>query len=550
MPFGPKERVAIESVASDCTSRIRLAALITWTRLITLDRSKLSWLRTNGSSTSVQQMLRVIANATVLVIGASLRLSQLSLRPLHHDEGVNGFFLLVLFREGIYRYNATNYHGPTLYYVALISSSINNLLFHSEGPSVWSIRMVPAVFGLGIVCLACVLRSRLGNLGTTVSAALLAFSPGMVYFSRDFIHEMLLIFFTLWLVVCLTRFYDTQDDKQLLLASIALALMLATKETAVISLAAIMTSAGLAIILAPQSANLMLSRLRGWSRLVLLFLGSAGLFLMCTVLFFSSFFGNFSQGIHEALATYSYWFQTGMTQHKAPWYTYLNWLFREEPVILFSATCGTVIAFFHRRNRFALFAGLWSFTLLFAYSALPYKTPWILVNAVVPMSLSAGYAAEQLWNATFIASGNRWRRLVPLSLIAGALLFTLVQSVQLNFYHYDDDRYVYPYVQTQRGFLDLVQQVEHIAALEGTGHYTAILITAPEYWPLPWYLRDYKNTGYFGRPISTNASIVIASARQIPELAPLLANRYRLIGEHPLRPGVQLILYAANETGK
>jgi len=495
-------------------------------------------------------MLRVIANATVLVIGASLRLSQLSLRPLHHDEGVNGFFLLVLFREGIYRYNATNYHGPTLYYIALISSSINNLLFHSEGPSVWSIRMVPAVFGLGIVCLACVLRSRLGNLGTTVSAALLAFSPGMVYFSRDFIHEMLLIFFTLWLVVCLTRFYDTQDDKQLLLASIALALMLATKETAVISLAAIMTSAGLAIILAPQSANLMLSRLRGWSRLVLLFLGSAGLFLMCTVLFFSSFFGNFSQGIHEALATYSYWFHTGMTQHKAPWYTYLNWLFREEPVILFSATCGTVIAFFHRRNRFALFAGLWSFTLLFAYSALPYKTPWILVNAVVPMSLSAGYAAEQLWNATFIASGNRWRRLVPLSLIAGALLFTLVQSVQLNFYHYDDDRYVYPYVQTQRGFLDLVQQVEHIAALEGTGHYTAILITAPEYWPLPWYLRDYKNTGYFGRPISTNASIVIASARQIPELAPLLANRYRLIGEHPLRPGVQLILYAANETGK
>ena len=172
------------------------------------------------------------------------------------------------------------------------------------------------------------------------------------------------------------------------------------------------------------------------------------------------------------------------------------------------------------------------------------------MNAVVPMSLSAGYAAEQLWNAMFLASGKRWRRLVPLTLIAGALLFTLWQSVQLNFSHYDDDRYVYPYVQTQRGFLDLVQQVQRIAALKGRGHDTAILITAPEYWPLPWYLRDYKNTGYFGRPISTNASIVIASARQIPELAPLLANRYRLIGEHPLRPGVQLLLYAANETGK
>jgi len=410
--------------------------------------------------------------------------------------------------------------------------------------------MVAAVFGLGIVCLACVLRSRLGNLGTTVSTALLAFSPGMVYFSRDFIHEMLLIFFTLWLVVCLTRFYDTQDDKQLLLASLALALMLATKETAVISLAAIMASAGLAIILVPHPTNLTLSRLGGWRRLVLLLVGSAGLFLMCTILFFSSFFGNYSRGLHEAVATYSYWFQTGMTQHKAPWYTYLTWLLRKEPVILFLATCGTVLALFHRRNRLVLFAGLWSFTLLFAYSVLPYKTPWILLNALVPMSLSAGYAAEQISNAPFLSSGKRWRRLVPLSLITGALLFTLVQSVQLNFYHYDDDRYVYPYVQTQRGFLDLVQQVQRIAGLKGRGHDTAILITAPEYWPLPWYLRDYKNTGYFGRPISTNASIVIASARQLPELAPLLAKGYRMIGEYPLRPGVQLILYAANETSK
>jgi len=73
---------------------------------------------------------------------------------------------------------------------------------------------------------------------------------------------------------------------------------------------------------------------------------------------------------------------------------------------------------------------------------------------------------------------------------------------------------------------------------------------APEYWPLPWYLRNYKNTGYFGKPMSTNASIVIASVRQVPELAPLLADRYRLIGTYPMRSGVQLVLYAANGTGK
>src|SRR6476661_11220079 len=63
------------------------------------------------------------AAATVLAIGAMLRIFHLGLKPLHADEGVNGLFLLDLFREGVYRYNPANYHGPSLYYFALISSS-------------------------------------------------------------------------------------------------------------------------------------------------------------------------------------------------------------------------------------------------------------------------------------------------------------------------------------------------------------------------------------------------------------------------------------------
>lgn len=485
----------------------------------------------------------ILGVVTVLVTAAWVRLYALTLKPLHHDEGVNGLFLLKLFREGIYRYDAANYHGPTLYYCALITSSINNLLFGGEGTSTFAIRIVPVLFGVGIVYLTSGLRSRLGNVGAMFAAGLLALSSGMVYFSRDFIHEIPLVFFTLWLVVCLTRFYDTQQPKELLLASIALALMFATKETAVISLTSIIASAGLAKIFIRQP-NLTLAQLGGRRRLILLLVGCCGLFLASTILFFSSFFSNYAQGMHEAVATYSYWFRTGMTQHKAPWYTYLDWLLREEAVIFFSSTCGTVLALFQRRNRFALFSGLWSFTLLFAYSVLPYKTPWILVNVLVPMALSAGHAAQQLWNATLPVPGKMVRRAV-VGLIAGTLLFTLYQSVQLNLYHYDDGQYVYPYVQTRREFLDLVQQVNQAADLNGTGNDTSVAIMAPEYWPLPWYLRDYKNTGYFGKAMQTNAAIVIASVRQLPELVPLLADRYRLIGTYPLRPGVQLVVYVA-----
>ena len=38
----------------------------------------------------------------ILIVGAFLRLYNLSLVPLHHDEGVNGNFLVTLVREGKY----------------------------------------------------------------------------------------------------------------------------------------------------------------------------------------------------------------------------------------------------------------------------------------------------------------------------------------------------------------------------------------------------------------------------------------------------------------
>jgi predicted membrane-bound mannosyltransferase len=90
------------------------------------------------------------AAVSMLSIGAMLRIFRLGLKPLHADEGVNGLFLLDLFREGIYRYNPANYLGPRLYYSVLISSSLNHLLSGSEDPTTLAIRMVPVAFGIAL----------------------------------------------------------------------------------------------------------------------------------------------------------------------------------------------------------------------------------------------------------------------------------------------------------------------------------------------------------------------------------------------------------------
>src|SRR5471032_3075298 len=67
-------------------------------------------------------------SVAILAVAALLRLIYLTQKPLHHDEGVNGLFLVNLFRTGYYHYDPSNYHGPSLYYLALVPTAINNLL--------------------------------------------------------------------------------------------------------------------------------------------------------------------------------------------------------------------------------------------------------------------------------------------------------------------------------------------------------------------------------------------------------------------------------------
>ena len=54
------------------------------------------------------------------------------------------------------------------------------------------------------------------------------------------------------------------------------------------------------------------------------------------------------------------------------------------------------MALVQRRNRLAVFAGVWALVLLAAYSVIPYKTPWVLLNMIVPMSIVGGAGVQIL----------------------------------------------------------------------------------------------------------------------------------------------------------
>jgi uncharacterized protein (TIGR03663 family) len=587
-----------------------------------------------------------IAYASVMLVAALVRFYQLELRPMHHDEGVNGFFLNNLIRTGIFRYDPTNYHGPTLYYFTLpLATAAERMQMYGT----WTVRLLPLIFGLATVWLALGLRRYIGRVGALAAGALLALSPGVVFFSRYFIHEMMFVFFTFGIVVAALRFYEHDDAPRarpaegglaglgvvaaslalvaatrwaayvpvdltyplalilagagalfvllwrydgersiyLILASVSAALLFATKETAFISAGVLLIAWAMAwgytSLAARQGwfgaraaaasskrarakrsgkgggtaraergeARGLVSRLGGWPRILILLAAALGLFLFVNILFYSSFFTN-PRGVWDSVEAYKVWKKTGESGfHGYGWQKYLQWLvldrtktprgwkweFGEEPALFLLACVGALLALRETRRRFPLFAALWGFGLLAAYSLIKYKTPWLVLSMLVPFAITGGYAIDWLYR-----QGSRALALVVLGL---ALLVAAYQTVQLNYVHYDDDRYVYVYAHTNREYLDMLREIDRIAEGTGAKYDTQINVAAPEYWPMPWYLRDYKHVGYQPR-ITQRATeaIIIASTTQSAEMQAVNGADYQLVGTYRMRPGVTLNLYA------
>lgn len=356
----------------------------------------------------------------ILLIAAALRFYDLALVPLHHDEGVNGNFLVRLVRDGYYHYDPANYHGPTLYYFAALFPWLLRILGGSNaqnmhGLTTVAIRCVPALFGLATIALIFVLRRRLGSIATLSAAFLLAVSPGAVYLSRYFIHETLFTFFTLALVVALLKYFEKAQVIYLTLAAISAALLFATKETAIISVAVLV----IAIVMThayrwfwAQTTGASKRKKKGDQESLTGFVDRVGgplwltlgagiaiiIFILVNVLFYSSFMTNFPQGVYDSLKTFQFWTKTGKESHVHPFSMYVWWLLEQESPLLLLGSIGAMLTVLYPKKSFALFSALWAFGLTAAYSLIAYKTPWLALNFIVPLALTSGVAIQWLYS--------------------------------------------------------------------------------------------------------------------------------------------------------
>ena len=549
-----------------------------------------------------------IAVTAIMLLAAILRLYDLNLVPLHHDEGVNGNFLVRLVRDGYYHYDPANYHGPTLYYFAAVPAWILRPFVGANASlTTIGIRLVPALFGLATIALVLTLRRNLGTIATLSAAFFLAISPGAVYLSRYFIHETLFVFFALGLVVALLKYYEDLNPAYLILAAISAALLFATKETAMISVGVLVIALGVTQVYRLLWRSIggttnqkkrrtgdyrtFFEKVGGSSKLTVWVVIGLAVFVTVYVLFYSSFFTNYPQGVYDSLKTFQIWTKTGQEAHKHPPATYIWWLLEQESPLLVLGALGAIVAVLKPTKSFALFSALWAFGLLAAYSLIAYKTPWLALNFIVPLALTSGVAIEWFYKELArwqLSKHLQWYAVAGLLLVAigplagMARIFDEVawevssdtfkdlisvpmrwktfipgyQTIDLNFLNYDNDNryYVYVYAHTRRETLKLLDEIDKVAERTHQGKDTGITIVSADYWPLPWYLRDYKRVGYHGHMTPSNEPIIIARQDQAGEVETTFGDRYQQIqsgfnpaGSFPLRPGVDLLLYARRE---
>ena len=487
------------------------------------------------------------------VVALALRCPLLDRRPMHNDEAVNAVKFGQLWTQGSYRYDPNEHHGPSLYYATLAVARLTStpdFLHLSEN----KLRLITVFFGIGLIALLPLIADGLGRTATIWAAFFTAVSPAMVFYSRYYIHEMLLVFFTFLAFGVAWRYCRSRKSVWALLAGVGVGLMHATKETFVITLVAALLALGANHFwsrwLDASATPGKRPRLNSWH-----IAGAILAWLVVALVLFTSFFSN-AAGPLDSLQTYLPWLRRaeGASPHIHPWPFYLHRLVFfhsakgpvwSEALILALALVGARAGFVRRRlggahAGFVRFLALYTFALTAAYSLISYKTPWCLLSFWHGMILLAGVGAVALLRSV----RQRWARAALVLLLAAATAQLAWQAWRASVPYGADRRNPYVYAQTSSDILNLVRRVETLAEVSGQGNQMLVKVVGQDgdYWPLPWYLRNLTRVGWWDAlPPDPYAPVMIVSAKLQANLDE--RKTHIMAGYFELRPGVFLELY-------
>lgn len=474
--------------------------------------------------------------------GAYLRFDKLAERSFHADEATGARITALRMESGSYRFDPLHYHGPTL-------SSFAMSLCKLRGESRWqemnklTPRIITGMAGTLLLFVPLLWRRRFGDGPMLLSSAVLATSPLLVYFSRMFIHESLLVLFGMLALISVTR------APRYGIPGLVIGLMFATKETFAISMIAWSAAAlGIAVECRKQLD-------RAWFVLAWQNYRTAVVWSLLSAALVSTYFYTDGLknpvGLIDSVRTF-FVYKTG-DGHDKPFGYYFEllaipskaggvWWFGTPVVLL--ALLGLGSSFRSQTKgrwviRFIAYAAIGHFLI---YSLIAYKTPWLACLPWAHVCLLAGYALVGF------STQRPWVRVSIGMLVIVSLVTQTMQTTQVRGRFSSNERNPFAYVPT-RNDIELLEpwlkQLQQISPGEGL---EPIGVIGSEYWPLPWYLRSFGKIGYWPSPPSGLTSMPLVFA--MPEVEEAVAKS--LLETHAalprgLRAGVAVTLFVRKD---
>jgi uncharacterized protein (TIGR03663 family) len=415
----------------------------------------------------------------IIALAAFLRFFLLGMKPPHFDEGINGWFVDQMVKNGFYKYDPTNYHGPLHFYVLLLSQTL-------FGRNLWALRLPVVLVSISCIWLTLKFEPFFGRTVCRLAALAMAVSPGFVFYGRYSIHEVWLLLFTMLFFYGLFGLWKFGTANYLWCAGMGLTGMILSKETYILHVGCAMIAAVVCYI-SNYFNELEDSRpaAQTWNYVDLAVVIGTGIALI--VFFYSGTFFHWD-GVKGLYQAYLPWFKTGSEGHghEKPWYYWLRLAARYEwPVLLGLIVCLFSIRFKQTALRYLAIYGVGT---VMAYSIVKYKTPWCIISFVWPFTFIFGAAA--------LITPLIYRRAVYL-ISAAALTGSFGSCIWLNYFRCTTDTEPYVYVQSYNDvykFTDPILQLAHSdpRAYQLVGH-----IIRPSPYPLPWMLDDFGRVGYY-----------------------------------------------------
>src|SRR5205809_5068339 len=458
----------------------------------------------------------------ILGLAVFLRFFLLDIKPPHFDEGIDCWFVDQMMKNGFYRYDPTNYHGPLHFYVLLLFESL-------FGRNVWALRLPVVLVSIACVWLALKFEPLVGSKVSRIAALAMAVSPGFVFYGRYAIHEVWLQFFSMMFILGLLGLWKFGRLNYLWCAGMGLAGMILTKETYAIHVAcALLAIPTLAVSYALNRVPDATPVKQTWSWIDLAIVMIVGGFAI--VFFYSGTFFNWS-GVKGLYLAFKAWAETGAAGHghEKAWDYWLkimgptwevgraDFFGYELPMLAGLILCLFCQKFKNLSLRYLAIYGAGSFV---AYSLVKYKTPWCVV--------SFGWPLLFVFGGAILLVRPKHLRLAQRAI--GVLLgISLISSIWLNYFRCSSPDEPYAYVQTYNDMFKLTKPLLTLAKRDPSNYHLIGHLIRSSVYPLPWVLGDFDRVGYYeggNMPANLDGDFLLVQQDKIKDVESKLKGTY------------------------